>query len=93
MATKRFRNGKYQYVVKNKKLLPKPLYLTFDNEADGDAYISDLEELLSKGGIKKNSVDSVGTVSGHLRLPAVWQIIFGFSADERLVSTQKIFFQ
>lgn len=49
MATKRFRNGKYQYVVKNKKLLPKPLYLTFDNEADGDAYISDLEELLSKG--------------------------------------------
>lgn len=49
MATKRFRNGKYQYIVKNKKLLPKPLYFTFDNEADGDAYISDLEDLLDKG--------------------------------------------
>lgn len=49
MATKRFRNGKYQYVVKNKKLLPKPLYLTFENEADGDAYIAELEDLLSKG--------------------------------------------
>lgn len=49
MATKRFRNGKYQFVVKNKKHLPKPLYLTFENEADGDAYIEDLENLLSQG--------------------------------------------
>lgn len=49
MATKRFRNGKFQYVVKNKKLLPKPLYFTFDNEADGEAYIRELEDLLDKG--------------------------------------------
>ncbi len=59
MATKRFRNGKYQYVVKNKKLLPKPLYLTFDNEADGDAYITELEEFLAKG-IVPNEFQSDG---------------------------------
>ena len=49
MATKRFRNGKYHYVVKNKKLLPKPLYFTYADQAEGDAYVDDLEQLLAKG--------------------------------------------
>lgn len=49
MATKRFRNGKFQYIVKNKKLLPKPLHFTFNNEADGDDYIDELERLLAEG--------------------------------------------
>lgn len=49
MATKRERNGKFQYIVKNKKLLPKPITLTFESEADGDAYIAELESLLSQG--------------------------------------------
>lgn len=49
MATKRFKNGKFRYVVKNKKLLPKPIYLTFENENDGDASVAELEDLFSQG--------------------------------------------
>lgn len=49
MATKRVRNGKFQYIVKNKKLLPKPLHFTFENEAEGDDYVVDLERMLSQG--------------------------------------------
>lgn len=49
MATKRFKNGKHRYTVKNKKLLPKPIYLSFDDEGEGDAYVAELEDLLSRG--------------------------------------------
>ena len=44
MATKRLRpNGARQYIIKRKGLLPKPLYLTFDDEAQGDRYVAALE--------------------------------------------------
>lgn len=50
MATKRQKsNGKWEYVVKRAKLLPKPLYLTFDDEAQGDAYVAKLEAILDTG--------------------------------------------
>ena len=49
MATKRERGGVFHYTVKRAALLPKPLYLSFDNEADGDAYVARLEALLDKG--------------------------------------------
>ena len=35
---KQFPNGKWQYVFKRKGVLEKPLYLTFDTEAEGDEY-------------------------------------------------------
>lgn len=50
MASKRQRKcGTWEYLVKNKKLLPKPLYLTFDTEAEGDIYVERLEKLLKAG--------------------------------------------
>ena len=50
MATKRERaNGTWEFVVKNKKLLGRPLSLTFDTEAEGDKYCRTLEELLRNG--------------------------------------------
>ncbi|VVD98940.1 hypothetical protein PHO31112_02031 [Pandoraea horticolens] len=49
MATKRFRNGRWEYVVKRKALLPKPPYLSFDTEAEGDAYVRRLEHQLDAG--------------------------------------------
>jgi len=49
MATKRQRNGAWAYTVRRAGLLPKPLYLTFDSEREGDAYIAKLEALLDKG--------------------------------------------
>lgn len=50
MAGKRkTRTGKWEFVVKKAGVLPKPLYLTFDTEADGVAYCARLEALLNKG--------------------------------------------
>lgn len=37
---KRLPNGSIQYVVKKAGLLPKPLYFTFANEKEGDAYVA-----------------------------------------------------
>lgn len=42
-------NGTWEYVFKRKGVLPKPLYLTFDTEAEGDAYGARLEALLDQG--------------------------------------------
>lgn len=49
MATKRQKNKGWEYVIKRKALLAKPLYLTFDNEIEGDAYVAKLEALLDRG--------------------------------------------
>ncbi|MDP5008215.1 MAG: site-specific integrase, partial [Glaciimonas sp.] len=50
MATKRQRSsGSFEYILKNKALLPKPISLTFDNEEEGDAYVEKLEALLKAG--------------------------------------------
>ncbi|TXD58911.1 site-specific integrase [Ralstonia sp. TCR112] len=46
---KRFPNGTVQYIFKKAGVLDKPLYLTFKDEAEGDAYAAQLEELLSRG--------------------------------------------
>lgn len=50
MATKRKRGGgAWEYVVKRSKLLPRPISLTFHDEAEGDAYVRRLEALLDRG--------------------------------------------
>jgi integrase len=49
MATKRRRGDSWHYVVKRAGLLPKPIYLTFDDEAEGDEYVRRVEALLDRG--------------------------------------------
>ena len=49
MATKRKRASSWEFVVRRKGLLPKPLYLTFASEAEGDQYVRKLEALLERG--------------------------------------------
>ena len=46
---KQFPNGTWQYTFKKKGVLERPLYMTFDTEAEGDAYASKLEALLDRG--------------------------------------------
>lgn len=46
---KRFSNGTIQYVFKRSGVLDKPFYVTFSNEAEGDAYAKRLEALLDRG--------------------------------------------
>jgi len=49
MATKRHRGGRWHYTVRRAALLPKPLYLSFASEAEGDVYVARLEALLDQG--------------------------------------------
>ncbi len=49
MASKRKRGESWEYIVKRKGVLPKPIYLTFKLEAEGDAYVAKLERLLDAG--------------------------------------------
>lgn len=49
MASKRKRGDVWEYTVKRAGILPKPLYLTFATEAEGDAYCRTLEALLDRG--------------------------------------------
>lgn len=50
MATKRQRsNGTWEYRVRKAGVLPRPLYLTFDDETEGDAYVRRVEQLLERG--------------------------------------------
>ncbi len=49
MATKRNRGSSWEFVVRRKGVLPKPLYLTFVSEEEGDRYVRKLEALLDAG--------------------------------------------
>ncbi len=50
MPTKRRRGESvWEYVVNRKGLLPRPLYLHFDSEREGDASVARLEALLDRG--------------------------------------------
>lgn len=46
---KQFPNGTWQYSFRRKGVLDKTLYLTFADEAEGDAYAKRLDALLDKG--------------------------------------------
>lgn len=49
MPTKRKRGAVWEYRVKRNSLLPRPVYLTFESEREGDAYVAKLEALLDRG--------------------------------------------
>ncbi|KLU28138.1 GTP-binding protein LepA [Caballeronia mineralivorans PML1(12)] len=50
MSTKRMRpSGTWEYIIRRKGILPKPLSLTFDTEEEGDAYVKRLEQMLDAG--------------------------------------------
>ena len=49
MAMKRRRGDAWHYTIKRAGLLPKPLYLSFDDEAEGDEYVRRVEALLDRG--------------------------------------------
>ena len=49
MAHKRTRGKGWAYIIKRADVLPKPLNLTFDDEAEGDEYVRRVEALLDRG--------------------------------------------
>lgn len=63
MATKRRRGASWEYTVRRKGLLPKPLYLTFADEAEGDRYCVQLEALLDRGIVPPEVLDATDTLA------------------------------
>lgn len=49
MATKRKRGSTWEFVVRRKGVIDKPIYLSFADESEGDAYCARLEALLDRG--------------------------------------------
>lgn len=49
MATKRKRGNAWQYTIRRAGILPKPVYLTFESEAEGDARVAWIERQLDAG--------------------------------------------
>lgn len=58
MATCRQRGSKFEFIIKRKGLLPKPIYLTFDSKGDGESYCSHLEGLLDQGIIPEEFIQN-----------------------------------
>ena len=69
MATKRRRGaiGTWEFKITRSKLLPRPVYLTFDDEAEGDAYCRRLEQLLDRGIVPPELAKPVRDRSTRLR--------------------------
>lgn len=66
MATKRWKNGKWEFTVRRAGLLPKPRSFRFADEDEGDRYIRRLEALLDRGEVPEELIDR-GSPSPRLR--------------------------
>jgi integrase len=87
LAHKRFRNNRYHYTVSSKILPNGRVYLTFDNEAEGDEYTKKLESLLAAGKVpqeflnKKHAIDTVADAIDayldNLDVPESDQLLLG----------------
>lgn len=66
MATKRLKDGAWRFRVTRSKVLPRPVYFTFENEADGDVYCAKLEQMLDGGiipdGLLNSDAKRLGTL-------------------------------
>lgn len=61
MATKRQRpNGTWEFIIRRKGILPKPLSITFDKVEDGEAYCAKVEALLDQGIVPAEFADKAG---------------------------------
>lgn len=59
MATKRRRGSAWHYTIRRSAVLPRPIYLSFHDEAEGDEYVARLEALLAKGVVPDAYIDPV----------------------------------
>ncbi|MBU0593327.1 MAG: site-specific integrase [Gammaproteobacteria bacterium] len=62
MATKRKRGPSWEYIIRRKGILPKPVSFTFSDEAEGDAYAARVEAMLDHGIIPPEFEDNQAEV-------------------------------
>ncbi len=69
MATCRQRGRRFEFIVKRKGLLPKPIYLYFDEKKEGLKYCCQLEKLLDQGVVPEEFIrKSEGKLEGIAEL-------------------------
>lgn len=71
MATKRNRGSSWEFIVKRKGLLPRPLSLTFADEKEGISYVARLEAMLDAGIVPpefQQRADSPVTIQDAVRI-------------------------
>lgn len=95
MATKRKRSlSSWEYVVRRKGVLPKPVYLTFTDEVEGDAYVAKIEALLDRGVVHpdlvrerhdaaKNLGDAIGDYLRSVAVPATDAALLAVVRDRK----------
>lgn len=89
MATCRFKNGKYRYTIKRKKLLPKPIYLSFEDKHKGDAYTSQLEALLDQGIVPDEFLNHQSAIDLHSIIDEYIRIVSIKEDSKKLLYTQQ----
>jgi hypothetical protein len=62
MASKRIRNARDYYTLVSKALPNGRVYLTFDDEAEGDAYTLKLEALFKEGKVPNEFMAKKGAI-------------------------------
>lgn len=83
MATKRKRtSGSWEFIVRRKGVLPRPISLTFAIEEKGDQYCARLESLLKRGTVSPALVDEKPAIASladvlrsYLPCPAVSTLV------------------
>ena len=66
MVTKGLRGNSWEYVVKRKGVLTKPIYLSFSSEAGGDEYVRRLEAQLDASIVPAEFVSSTNAGKSKL---------------------------
>ncbi len=64
MATKRQRGDTWHYTIRRAGLLPRPVYLSFSSEREGDEFVRRLEAQLDRGVVPDNLIPEPKRVVG-----------------------------
>lgn len=85
MASKRFRNNVWEYVIKRAGVLDKPRYFTFDSEEEGDAFCAHLEAFLDKGIVAPELQSATKRVTTLNQLARDYELQAHPSTKDRLI--------
>jgi len=83
MATCRPRGNTFEFIVRRKKILPKPIYLTFDSKEEGEAYCSHLEGLLDQGVIPEEFVENKDNGLAVQKVLAEYEVLVPITPNDR----------
>lgn len=82
MASKRHHRGKWEYCIQRKEMLKRPIYLRFESEQEGDAYVHRVELLLSQGILPVELAEQADNLSSVHQLLEAWQRTRSLSAAD-----------